>query len=61
MVGGTSNSDAAGRRSGTPVSSLRSTAPEARLGRQLTYREIMKIGGALTKEYGLGGINWEPW
>jgi RHS repeat-associated protein len=34
---------------------------ERRLGRQLVFGEVMKVGGNMTRDYGLGGINWIPY
>ena len=31
------------------------------LGRPLTFGETMKVGGGMTRDYGLGGLDWVPY
>jgi RHS repeat-associated protein len=39
----------------------RITKAEAAFERPLEFGEVMKIGGQMTKDYGLNGIKWEPY
>lgn len=39
----------------------RIVAAERAAGRRLAFGEVMKIGGQMTREYGLGGIKWIPY